>query len=203
LVAQASELPTWKAPSKTPLLVAIVLGALVVLAIVFAVTRDSAPESAGPAVAASAGTPAKPAKSNKSKKTKRRGKAAKAAAHPSPVQTHPASSASEPITLQWDDHEALVSNKNNQVSVEGTAKSIDYSDSGKTIYLVFSSNEDRNAAQAGIELEKSSKEEMTKQLGRFIGKKIRVTGEVTVQTFQGLNRPDIEIKDLSAVEIIE
>lgn len=204
LVAKASEPPTWKAPSKAPLIVSLVLGLLVaVLAIVFVVTRDASAGSAGPAVAASEEAPAKADKSDKSKKSKKRGKAAKATVPPSPLQTDPATPASEPVPLQWDDHDALVANKNNQVSVEGTAKSVTLSSSEKTIYLVFSSKEDRNAAQAGIELGKSSKEEMTKQLEPFIGKKIRVTGKVRVLTFQGLTRPDIEMSDLSAVEVIK
>ncbi len=156
LVANASELPTWKAPSKAPLIVSLALGVVVVvLVIVFVVTRDSSPGSAR-----------------------------------------------QPVTLQWNDHEAIVANNNNQVNVEGTAESIDNSDSGKTIYLVFSSM-DQNAARAGIRIGKSSKGVMIQKLEPFVGKKIRVSGEVVVSNLPELNRPDIMMKNISAVEIIK
>lgn len=189
LVAQASELPTWKAPSKAPMVVAIVLGALVaVLTIVFLVTRESAPDAASPVAAAGSDAPAKSVKSS---------------ARPSAVQADPAPPTGEPARLQWDDHQALVLNNSNSVIVEGIADRAFATETGKTTYLLFSNIEDRNAARIGILIGTSTKEEMLKKLEPYVGKKISVTGEVRVRTIDELNRPDIMIKDLSAITVIK
>ncbi len=127
----------------------------------------------------------------------------------------PTDGANQLVTLQWNDHEALVLNKSKQVSVEGTAESIVMSQKGKTIYLLFANEEDKNAARAAIRIGESSIEALKSELQPFVGKKIRVTGKITVlqeirdpdklvvHKLPDLNRPDIMMKDVSAVEIIE
>ncbi len=88
-------------------------------------------------------------------------------------------------------------------------------DGGKTIYLLFTSKEDKNAARAAIRIGESSIEALKNELQPFVGKKIRVTGKVNVckeirdpnklvvRKSPDLNRPDIMMKDVSAVEIIK
>lgn len=195
LDAQATEMPTWKAPSKAPLVVSIVLGVLVlVLGIVFVVTRDSSPDDAGEQVNAG---PAKPEKATAPASPAKPGKTKKATSPAKPVS--PVPPASEPVTLQWDDHEAIIQNKSKQVIVEGAAKATEMSQSGKTIYLLFSNKENKSVARAGIRIGQSSAEELEKQLQPFIGEKIRVSGVVSPL----LNSLDIDMSDISAVEIIK
>ena len=105
--------------------------------------------------------------------------------------------------IAWEDHELLVQNNGSSVIVEGIVQATDLSGSGKTIYLLFSENDDRDAARAGMRISSDAKDSMTGKFNSFIGKKVRVSGSVKVQKVAGLNRPDIMIDDISAVMLVQ
>lgn len=105
--------------------------------------------------------------------------------------------------ILWDDHELLVENKGNPVIVEGTVRDIYRRGQGKTIYLLFSEIENRDAARAGIRIGDTSPESIIEKLELFRGKKVRVPGTVNLREISGLNRPDIMIDDISAVEVVK
>ncbi len=105
--------------------------------------------------------------------------------------------------ILWDDHELLVQNSGKSVIVEGVILEINKPPRGKTIYLLFSDIKNRNAARVGIQIGKRHPNQVIAQYKRFVGKKVRVSGPITVQKISGLNRPDIMIKNPSAVKIVE
>ena len=87
--------------------------------------------------------------------------------------------------------------------VEGIVQATDLSGSGKTVYLLFSKNDDRDAARAGMRISSEAKDSMTEKFNSFIGKKVHVSGSIKLQKVSGLNRPDIMIDDISAVTIVQ
>lgn len=105
--------------------------------------------------------------------------------------------------ISWEDHELLVQNNGSSAIVEGIVQATDLSGSGKTIYLLFSQNDDRDAARAGMRISSDAKDSMTEKFNSFIGKKVRVSGSIKLQKVSGLNRPDIMIDDISAVTIVQ
>ena len=105
--------------------------------------------------------------------------------------------------ISWNDHERLVTNNKQLVTVEGVVKDIKASTSGKTIYLLFTSEEDKNAARGGIEIGEEPPEPVLKKLHRFLGKNVRVSGKVVLRTLSGLNRPDVMVENISAVKVVK
>ena len=105
--------------------------------------------------------------------------------------------------IAWDDHELLVENKGKSVIIEGIVRDIYRRGQGATIYLLFSELENRNAARVGIRIGDSSPASIIEKLERFRGKNVRVPGTVDLQNISGLNRPDIMIDDISAVEAVK
>lgn len=102
--------------------------------------------------------------------------------------------------ISWDAHELLVANKNQPVVIEGVVRKIFRRSGGKTVYLLFSGDDQaRNAARAGIRTGDAPPETLIEKLNPFVGKKVRVSGIVSLQTGFGLNRPDIIMTDISAV----
>lgn len=103
--------------------------------------------------------------------------------------------------ITWNDHELLVDRNHSPVTVEGLVHDIEKSSSGKTIYLLFSGNGDRNAARVGLKIGDSPPQPVIEKLTPFLGKTVRVAGSVIVRRVAGLNRPDIMIDDVSAVRL--
>lgn len=105
--------------------------------------------------------------------------------------------------ISWDDHELLVAMKGKPVIVEGVVQDNAQSGSGKTVYLLFSSEENRDATRAGMRIDSEMTDSMIAKLEPFTGKNVRISGTVALQKVSGLNRPDIMINDISAVKVIE
>jgi hypothetical protein len=99
------------------------------------------------------------------------------------------------------DHELLIVQNRQQVTVEGIVRSIDFSSSKKTMYLLFAS--DSNSARGKIRV-KGAPEELTEQaLASLMGKKIHLKGEVQIERIAGLVRPVILIESRSAIQAME
>lgn len=121
----------------------------------------------------------------------------KPATKPSP---EPPAVADSAAVIQWDNHDLLLRSDKKHVVVEGTPVDVVTSQSGITAYLLFAPKSERDAARAGIKVGVSEGNEMMEKLKLFIGKKIRVSGMVNLQKIAGLQRPDIMMDDLSAVQ---
>jgi len=125
---------------------------------------------------------------------KRASKAEQAKTPPPPAESA--------AVIQWDNHELLAHSDKKQVIVEGVPVEIAASQSGKTVYLLFAPKSERDAARAGIKVEVAEGDAMKDQLKPFLGKKIRVSGNVDLQQLNGMKRPDIMMTDLSAVQTV-
>lgn len=121
---------------------------------------------------------------------------------PKPKAENPQPAAEPAAVIQWDNHELLAQSDKKQVVVEGVPVEITASQSGKTIYLLFAPKSERDAARAGIKVEVSEGDAMKEQLKPFLGKKIRVSGNVDLQQLNGMKRPDIMMTGISAVQTV-
>jgi len=212
LVTKASEMPSLKASSKVPLVAPIALGFLVaVLTLIFVLTPDSLPEATRPLAGSSSEAPAiLPPIASRAKRSAPGDCISETPA--TPAQTEPAKSTSGPVILLASDYKALLLNKSREVIVEGISQSAYTTKSGKTVYLSFvgKTKNDLNVTAIGIRIGASTEKEieteknrMLKKLESFVGKKIRVSGKVSVRKKDEIDQPLIRIKDLSAVRIIK
>lgn len=112
--------------------------------------------------------------------------------------------ATETGAILWSSHDLLVQKGRGETTVEGTVHAIQSSQSGNTLYLQFSGNPTANDAKAGIERGTRSKEELQKSLEAFIGRKVRVTGNLVVRRSPpGTERPEVIAGELSAIQVVE
>lgn len=105
--------------------------------------------------------------------------------------------------IAWDNHSKLLANNRRKVTVEGPAGRIDQSKSGKTLYLVFFGGDKPESSRVGIRLGKGSPDQMKSELGAFVGKKIRASGEVKKEMQGNLSSPAVMVNDVSAIQIID
>jgi type IV secretory pathway VirB10-like protein len=106
-------------------------------------------------------------------------------------------------TIPWSSRALLLENEGKGVVVEGTVDSIGPSSSGKTLYVWFGNKTEKNAARVGFDLSGADPASVTDSLTPFLGKKIRVSGTVVVRKNFGNDRPDIMIKETSAIKLAE
>jgi hypothetical protein len=100
-----------------------------------------------------------------------------------------------------EDRELLLAQKGNPVVVEGVVRSIDHSQSGKTMYLLFSTAAGRSDIRGSIITSDVAADLAEPALAPLLGKKIRLHGRVKVEKL--LDRPVIEIKERTAIEVLE
>ena len=190
--------PSAPKPSNKPRLMAI-LGVCIVAVALTGWWRSRLPEAAD--------TPAlsSPADDSPAARASRRAaelaaEAARAdAANDTALATQSDAAGQQGGVISWDSRELILQNNGNSITIEGTVRDIRASSSGKTLYLVFADPPDPNAVQAGIAVGDDPQTPLAPQLEAFRGKKIRVTGQVRVQKIGGMERPDVLIKDISAI----
>jgi hypothetical protein len=105
--------------------------------------------------------------------------------------------------ISWNSRELLVQNAGKEVVVEGVFAAIGFSDSEKTLYLLFSKQPDQNEPRGAVLLNSAAADLTEDALKPLIGRKIRLRGIVGVQTISGLQRPDIKIKERASIHVIE
>lgn len=105
--------------------------------------------------------------------------------------------------IAWDNYSKLMENNRRKVVVEGPAGRVDQSKSGKTFYLVFFGGDKPESSRIGIRLGKGTPDQMKSELGAFVGKKIRASGEVKKEMQGNLSSPAVMVNDVSAIQIID
>ena len=105
--------------------------------------------------------------------------------------------------ISWNSRELLVQNAGKEVVVEGVLADIGFSDSEKTLYLLFSKPPGQNDPRGAVILKSAAADLTEDALKPLIGHKIRLRGMVEVQTISGLQRPDIKIKERASIQVIE
>jgi hypothetical protein len=96
------------------------------------------------------------------------------------------------------DYELLVTQKGKQVTVEGVLTRFAYSGNKKTLYLTFSMNPPALETRGSIKLGKAAEALKEPALSPLLGKKIRITGKFSHESFT--RRPVISLKSRDAIQ---
>ena len=96
------------------------------------------------------------------------------------------------------DRELLLENKGSEVQLGGQLAEVRFSDSGATLYLEFSKSAAKDEPRGYIMKKDLPPDMNLESLQKLIGKKILIRGQVNTPT--SLRRPEIEIKNLAAIQ---
>lgn len=100
------------------------------------------------------------------------------------------------------DQDLLIAQSGKEVALEGIIQEIGYSQSKKTMYLLFSKGAGGSDPRGGISVGSAPPDLTETALAPLVGKKIRLRGKVTVDEV-GKGRPVIMIGNRKAIESIE
>ena len=152
-----------------------------------------------------------------------------AANNPQPAATNPPPSASNPpprsrppipsaiaptdvdpgdlseTVIPWTDHEFLAKYNGREVIVEGPLQAIKFSESGATMYLLFSVELGKNDTRGSVTMKNAPPDLSEERLTPLIGKKIRLHGTIDVRTVPDVGnsratRPEIRINNRAAIQ---
>lgn len=101
------------------------------------------------------------------------------------------------------DYDLLMGGKNEEVLFEGTFRSIAFSSTGKTMYLLFSENASSGEPRGGVLLSAAAADLTEEFLKPLTGKKIRLQGKVKVEGVPRPGRPIIFIKDRASIKEVK
>lgn len=105
--------------------------------------------------------------------------------------------------IAWDNNTLLTQSSGKTVTVEGVAKSVTRSVSGKTYYLLFADDSEKSAVRAGMEVNQENPDAIKKTFNSLVGKKIHATGNVVIRATPGNSRPEVMAKNLSAIKAVD
>ncbi len=101
------------------------------------------------------------------------------------------------------DHDLLVFQNKKEVIVEGVFQAIGYSSTKKTMYLLFSKNGGSSDFRGAVSAKDAIGGLSESGLGSISGKKIRLKGEIRIESVGSIKRPVIDIKKRSEIESAE
>jgi hypothetical protein len=102
--------------------------------------------------------------------------------------------------IPWDQRDVLIGHDKRTVTITGPVSKTARSNSGKTIYLIFS--DDPKSARVGILLGGDTREAAEKRFESLVGKKVEATGTVKFNNTIG-NRPEIIIDSLDDLKPVD
>ena len=105
--------------------------------------------------------------------------------------------------FQPDQGDLLARHEGAVASLEGVLRGIGESQSGKTLYLLFSQNSGRNEPRGTVPPHVSGEGLDRHSLEALVGSPIRVTGTVRVTRIGGLQRPEITITERAAIRPVD
>ena len=143
--------------------------------------------------------------------------AAPAAANPRPAPSpRPTGQAKTPATtpaqdpgdlshtvIPWTSRGLLSQCNGKQVIVEGPLEAIMFSESGATLYLLFSKELGKTDTRGSVIVKTAPADLSETSLTPLIGKQIRLHGTIHIQPVSGTVRPEIKIMDRASIEVIE
>lgn len=102
--------------------------------------------------------------------------------------------------IPWESHTHLTQSTGKTIILEGVAKGVESSHTGKTVYLLFADASEKSIVRAGIEANQETPASIKKTFESFVGKKIHFTGSVAMRVTPGSSRPEVMAKNLSAIK---
>ncbi len=114
----------------------------------------------------------------------------------------PVPAENNPGVIPWTNRDLLMANGRREVTVEGVLADITFSRNKKTLYLLFTKEEDPAAACGAVVLKNASPDLSEKALKPLIGQTLRVRGVVRLPKV-GHPRPEIQIKDRAAIQMVK
>lgn len=128
---------------------------------------------------------------------------AREASHNAAALAREAAEAWQGGVFRPDQGDLLARHEGAVASLEGVLRSIGTSESGKTLYLLFSENPGRNAPRGTIPPRHAVDGLDRPSLEALVGSKIRITGSVRVTRSGGLQRPEIPLTERAAIEPVD
>jgi len=101
------------------------------------------------------------------------------------------------------DRELLLEKAREEVVMEGVLVRTRTSDSGLTLYFEFSDAAPTDEPRGYLMTRYAAEGMAEENFRRFFGKRVRIKGEVRVETFGGVKRPEIFIEDMESIEVVE
>ncbi|MBC8127563.1 MAG: hypothetical protein H8M99_10535 [Gloeobacteraceae cyanobacterium ES-bin-144] len=105
--------------------------------------------------------------------------------------------------IQWDHTALILENENIEAVVEGVLKKTYLTEKKASLYLLFSTDPDKDEFRGTITTNKAPKNLSEDALTLLINKKIRIRGTVKSRNYSGNVRPEIDISDFSAIEVVK
>lgn len=99
--------------------------------------------------------------------------------------------------------ELLLKNAGKEVAVQGVFENIEFSQTRKTMYLLFAGGTGGRSARGSVLLSKAPADLTENALRPLIGRKIRIRGKVDVRKSSDGDSPLIILTDRASIEIVE
>jgi len=96
----------------------------------------------------------------------------------------------------------ILQQEGQDVIVEGVVAKLDYSKSGKTLYLLFSDKPKVEEARGAILISKAGPDLNEAALTPLVGKKVRLSGRLELQKVFTNHRPEVGLANRAAIEVI-
>jgi hypothetical protein len=102
-----------------------------------------------------------------------------------------------------DQHDLLFLREGMETTVQGRLENIRPSGSGKTMYLQFSKDANKNQTCGAVAMEGAPPDLSENDLRPLIGKPVRLKGTLKTHRLGGLKRPEILITNRASISVVE
>lgn len=99
------------------------------------------------------------------------------------------------------DTELLLGQEDKEVALTGTLAGLKKSTSGKTLYLLFSEKAQNGEVRGSIVVSRAGADLTEESLTPLIGKNLKITGKVFLESNFGNKRPNVVIENRAAIEL--
>ncbi|MEO5716547.1 MAG: hypothetical protein ABIT37_23920, partial [Luteolibacter sp.] len=96
----------------------------------------------------------------------------------------------------------ILQQEGQNVVVEGVVAKLDYSKTGKTLYVLFSEKPSTAEARGAILVSRGGPDLNEAALTPLIGKKVRLSGRLELQKIYSSSRPEVSLVNRAAIEVV-
>jgi len=112
---------------------------------------------------------------------------------PTPAKSGGVFSPNDPKILQQEGQDVIV---------EGVVAKLDFSKSGKTLYMLFSEKPSISEARGAVLISRAGSDLNEAALTPLIGKKVRLSGRLELQQVYSSSRPEVGLVNRAAIEVV-